>query len=475
MYLTSNDLANIRLMIGAGENDSKVIERLIKDWIGSTAYQEMVDGENYYIAKQDILDVNFQEYTNKLGSVVTDENHANNHLVHAAHRRMVIEKIAYLLNVDITITNDADKQLEIAKTTLGREFNSTVYDWATGASNKGVEWLHPYIDGSELAFMVMDAREIIPIYETSRQKKLESVIRFYTFTRVDETDGYMVEWYWPDRVDFYTQDESGNFSLTDQRGHFEFTDDNTGQVIGAGSWGIVPFIDLKNNPNKVTDLKAIKTLIDALDRSKSIFTNNLEDIQEVMLKVIGFGNEDPAAVRENARVHKVVCVEGGMDGANADVDKIEVSIPHEARKVETDDIIKAIYAYGMGMNPFMFEFGSDPSGVALKILAQPMVLKAGMLEKKLVLALYDVMWFVQQYLMLNGKGEIDPDAFRFTLNKTFISNEKEMAEIQQAMNGLVTEVTRLENNSWVDDPEVEAKALEDERNNAEKIDLGAFE
>ena len=367
MYFTLQDIINMKLVIGAKDQESKLLKQVIDEFLNSDEYQDMQDGHNYYLCKHDILDEDFRIYYDKNRQQKTDLNKANNKIVHAAHRRMVIEKSSCLLNNDVSITHESDTaKAEDLQKFLGRNWQQMLFNASTGASNKGIEWIHPYLDGEDLKFMIMNSMGCIPIYETSRQEKLVSMIRFYTMTNEDGNDFYKVEWYFENRIEYWEQDKKGNFYKEKQTGHINLVQETPdAKIQEADSWGIVPFIPVKNNPYNVTDLVPIKAVLDAIDRSKSTFTNNLEDIQEVMLKVMGAGAEDPNEIRQNFKKSKVVVVRGGMDGSKTDIGTIEVQIPHEARKIETDDLFRVLYAYGMGLNPFQEQMG-NATGVYLQ-------------------------------------------------------------------------------------------------------------
>ena len=75
--------------------------------------------------------------------------------------------------------------------------------------------------------------------------------------------------------------------------------------IERHSWGKVPFIEIENNEEKMTDLEPIKPLIDAYDLINSNYVNTVEDLKEIIWLINGYGAEDLLALIENLKVNGV--------------------------------------------------------------------------------------------------------------------------------------------------------------------------
>src|SRR5690606_12428923 len=71
------------------------------------------------------------------------------------------------------------------------------------ASNKGKEWLHPYIDeNGEFDYVITPAEQCIPIYEDKRQTKLQHMIRYYPII-LDDKEVIQVELWSKQDVTYY--------------------------------------------------------------------------------------------------------------------------------------------------------------------------------------------------------------------------------------------------------------------------------
>lgn len=467
-YLTLTDIINIGLELNAPISDGEILLDIIEDDKASETKQDMRDGENYFNLNNDILSVDFTEYIDDRGNKQYQANKANNRIAHGFFNRMILEKVSYLLKKPVTVShaNDPDQESEETGPTdifyniVGRGFDEKIMDWVEGASIKGMEWMHVYINEDKLNFIVMDAREIIPIYETSRQEKIISLIRYYeimTNKGGQETTGLRVEWWHSDRVDIYEEENNKKLIFVESIGHFSEENTATNEKWGA-SWGVLPWICLKNNKRAKSDLRLVKDKIDAYDRSQSLLTNNLEDIQEVFLHVSGTA-DTPSEVREGLRNFKVAVSEDSSGSMTEHV----IDIPIEARKFELQNLENHIYIDGMGTNPLDAQLGNDPSGVAMRWKYAQLDLKVGLLETRLIGALHELAWFVCEYVKkAQPSNLIDPDGFEFVFTKSLISNISETVNIISKSEGILSRKTLVERHPFVQDVSEEMARIEKE-------------
>ena len=421
-YKTLEDLANLNIEMNAPLSDGDILLDFIEENEASEQKARMDEGVSYFKVKNDILDEDFTAYTDEHGNPQNQPDKANNRLAFAFFRRQVIEKTAFLVKTPITVTHETDGIIDKIHEFIDADtFNEVLSDWIDRASYKGREWLHPFIYKEKFDYMLFDARQIIPIYETSRQKELVSAIRYYPVT-VDETgtkhERYVVEWYQVYGIDKYIENNLGKIEFVETVPYF------VGKKNGREtpkSWGKVPLVELRNNSVMMTDLEPIKTLVDSYDRSMSVLTNDLEDIQSAFFHISGTSDK-ASDVRSNLKKFKVAV----SDEAEGKMTAFTVDIPSEARKMQLEKLEEQIFANGMSISTTQDEFGNSPSGVALKWLYVPLDQKAGLLELKAIKALKEFYWFLGEFLKQSQALDIKSDKIKVTFNKTMIQNEKEM-------------------------------------------------
>ena len=144
--------------------DEERIEKLIVEHRNSKTVEWMRIGDNYYSVDNDIK----KTYQ------------ANSKLAHANYKSMVDEKIGYLFSKDSSIHAETDETTNLIVDKLGDNFNYDLESLGFEASNKGIAWLHPYInEKGEFKLFVANSEQIIPGWTDSTHTELEYVIRYY--------------------------------------------------------------------------------------------------------------------------------------------------------------------------------------------------------------------------------------------------------------------------------------------------------
>ena len=423
-------------------------EKIVGDLIMSHDVSDMQMGMRYYSNEGDIIHRKLYHY--EAGVPVEDTARCNRRLANNWHKLLVDQKTSYLTAKPLRFSADDTKVTTLINKYLGEKFDDALCELVKGASNKGVEWLHVYIDeDGNFGFVVIPAQQVIPIWDTNFEKKLEGVIRYYDVTDIFGGRQTMIEWWNKDTVKHFTRDGSGKVKFEREECHFYCG----GQGYG---WGRVPFIAFKNNEEMIGDLKFYKSLIDDYDLALSDLSNNLAQVQEVVTVLKGYEGTDLREFAENLRRYKVIKVSAG-DGSG--VDKLEISIPIEAKRELLNRLEENIFLFGQGVNVKTDKLGTNPSGVALKFLYALLDMKAGMTERKFTLAIKELLWFLFEYFAMSGMGRFDISEVAVIFGKRLIANEAEMAQIAKDSKGIISDSTIIAHHPWTEDVDFEIKSL----------------
>lgn len=454
--ITQTDLTNKQIEV----NGTPPLGDILLEWIQEHDTSEMEIGVEYYNNKNDILQR--QIYYWKDGEKVVDETATNNRLPHNWHKLLVDQKANYLVGKPITFSarnlteeekeaSDDEEFAEKVNTILGEDFDDSIWELCKGSSNKGVEWLHPYINTeNELKYAVIDAMEFIPIWETRTQKELVAGIRYYIVS-VNGEDRIRAEYWTRDIVTYYQEDKNGELKQEKEEGHFMYNGE-------WQSWGKVPFIAFKNNEEMAGDLQQYKELVDSYDLNLSDLANNLESIQDAVWVLKNYAGQSLSEFNENLRYYKALKVDG-----EGDAKTITVEIPVEAKKEFLDRTEENIYTFGQGVNTKTDKFGNAPTGVALKFMYALLDLKADKTERKFKKALREFLWFIAEYLKYAEKVEYDYKAIQITFNKSMLINENEKITSAQQSKGVISDETIVSNHPWVENPDEELERLKQQR------------
>lgn len=436
-------------VLGKTLEDTKAnILTVIQQEDGSERLSEATSGVNYYRNKSDILNAT-QVYYDEDGQPHEDPTKANNKIRHAFYPLLVRQKVGYLVGKPMNFMCEDQEAQDYLKRVLGEKWNSVVQTLVTNASNKGEEWLYCYIDHEgKFDYVVCPMEQIIPLYNNGFKTRLEGVIRHYTTTSIGGKETKYVELWTLEKVQYF-EDSGGGLELVNEAAHFT--------INGKGySFGVIPFVQFKNNEEMTTDLSMIKDLIDNYDSITSGLANDLDDIQDTIYVLKGYQGTDPQEFMKNLRYYKLIKVDeaGG-------VNKLEVHIPIEAKDSHLKRLENDIYRMGMGVDVSSEKLGNS-SGVALKFIYSLLDLKADTVETQFKKGIKHLLSLIGMWYTTTTGREFDREQVKVVFNRSFIINAKEQITNVVNSNRLVSSKTMLANHPFVTDVEFELEQMRKE-------------
>lgn len=435
-------------VIGAGgvENIKVNIQTIIEQESSSQRLADAQTGVNYYKNKTDILNAQ-QTYVDSEGNTQNDPTKANNKIRHAFYPLLVKQKTGYLVGKPMNFMCQDEATSDYLKRVLGEKWNSTVQTLCTNASNKGEEWLYCYIDHEgKFDYVVCPMEQIIPLYDNGFKTRLEGVIRHYTTTTLGGEVVKHVEFWTLEKVMYF---DGEDLTYTGEKAHFYINE------VGY-TFGILPFVQFKNNEDMTTDLSLVKDLIDNYDKVVSGLANDLDDIQDAILVLKGYQGTDPEEFNKNLRYFKLIKVDeaGG-------VSKLEVNIPIAAKDSHLKRLEDDIYRMGMGVDVSAEKLGNS-SGVALKFIYSLLDLKCDQMETQFKKGIKHLLGLIFMWRATIEGVETDREGVKYVFNRSFIINTKEMITNVVNSNRLVSAKTMLANHPFVTDVEFELAQMKAE-------------
>ena len=422
---------------------------------------QYMPGHAMYMVNCDIADRYYRNQSDVLyGPKKEDEEghplrNADNRIPRNFHGLIVNQKAAYAFTTPPTFDIGSSKaNAEILKA-LGDEYRKECMELCVNAANTGVAWVHYWTNElNEFEWAVIDSKQIVPIWNKSAKQKLIGALRVYT--QIDEADGknYTIYEYWnKEECQVYRRLQSDlNYdNLTD---YAIFENPTTGELVSEYSHGMeeIPFIPFFNNNIKSSDLDNIKPLIDVYDKVFSGFINDLEDVQELIFVLSGYGGTDLNGFLQDLKKYKVIKMDSD-EGAG--VSTLNIEIPIEARNSVLDATRKAIFEQGQGFDPRPENFGNQ-SGEALKFMYSLLEMKTGLMETEFQLG------FAKLVRAICNFKNIKCDNIVQTWTRTCIKNEQEQAAICKDSVGIISQKTILKNHPFVEDAEAELKQIKKE-------------
>ncbi|OYO51523.1 portal protein, partial [Lachnotalea glycerini] len=309
---------------------------------------------------------------------------------------------------------------------------------------------------------VVDSKQIIPVWSKNLKKKLQGVFRVYSDIDEDTGDKYTIYEYWTDN-ECQAYRRKASDTLDEGLAIYNmFINAESGEEFANYQHGFnrVPFIPFRNNNIGTGDLDNIKRLIDVYDKVYSGFINDLDDIQELIFVLSGYGGESLNGFLQELKKYKTIKVDGD-ESNNPGVSTLSIEIPLEARKTVLDVTRKAIFEQGQGFDPQPENFGNQ-SGEALKFMYSLLEMKAGLMETEFKLGFAELIRAICEFYNIECKTIIQ------TWTRTSIKSDTEQAQICKDSVGIVSTRTILKNHPLVEDADKELKYLQEEEEEKQK-------
>ena len=451
--------------------DIETMKQLIKKYeSGHAAFvTRAAVAERYYRNETDVL---FRERSKNTDEADNPLRNADNRIPRNFHGLIVNQKASYaftappLFDVGSTASTFAirlyitNKRITEA---LGDEYAKNCMELCVNAANTSIAWVHYWKSDNGFEWAVVPSEQIIPVFDRNLKRRLIGAMRVYP--DIDDATGdiYTVYEYWTDTecqaFRRRTGDELELLTYYDM-----FMDPESGDMVAdyQHDFGEVPFIPFYNNNIHTDDLRNIKPLIDVYDKVYSGFINDLDDIQELIFVLSGYGGEDLNGFLSDLKKYKTIKVDGDEGGA---VSTLNIEIPIEARNSVLEATRKAIFEQGQGFDPQPENFGNR-SGEALKFMYSLLEMKTGLMETEFKLGFSRLIRAICKALGIECSVIIQ------TWTRTSIKNDVEQAQICRESVGIVSQKTILKNHPLVEDADAEIKQLEtEEKENQKKTEL----
>lgn len=433
-------------------NDERVIA-LINEFKTSEMRKLMTVGQRYYEVDNDIN--KRKQFKTVNGRKIEITYRANHKLAHPMYKNMVDEKIEYLLSKPYTLKCDNEPYVIQIKEILGKKFSRTLTKLGYEASNKGIGWLHPYIDeNGKFKTMVIPTEQCIPVWEDSDHEELNMFIRAYQsyeWRGNDKADIVMVEVHTKEGPSYYKLDDESlvpyvdkNFNeVHDKVGYWN---DNEGNEC---EWGKIPFIPFKNNHIEIPDIKFVKSLIDDYDLTRSEASNFVEDVKNIYWILKGYGKQDASDFMRMLNDDHVINIPDTDEGDG--VDTISPNMDITSIIAHYDQLKKDIIEGGQSVMKDTDKLGNAPSGIALAFMYSGLDMKANAFEVEAREGFNQLLYFINQYANIS-----DPcDDLEIVFNRDIKVNESETIANLNASRQNISQDTYLSKFPYVSDVEKE--------------------
>ena len=203
-------------------------------------------------------------------------------------------------------------------------------------------------------------------------------------------------------------------------------------------------------------MQDIKQFIDAIDILESEFVNQIADVREILIKVMGYSGSSADEILTAFRGTGIVKI----DSPDGDIDILKSEIPVEARQAALKNLRESIFSIGQGVDTNPARIGTSISGIALKMLYGALDLKCSSTIRKMSKSLYEFLWFITDHYNRTFNASINYRDIKLTFNKNLIVNEAEIIDSLAKSKGIISDETIIERHPYVENPTLEVERLE---------------
>ena len=410
----------------------------IRDFESSEHYKYFRYGKDYYTGDNTEIMKRRKCMFNEISMSLLDIPYRANHKYPSGFFRIVVDqKVQYLLGNGVKAEDDV---LEALDNATGGLYPFLIKS-ATSASQQGIQWVYMYVDSGSLKFSLVDPENVAPVYKYGR---LDSVI--YTF---DESEISVAEVWTAEKMERYEKTKKDTeFQMVSESAHYTTIESFGGRKVSEQphSFGMIPFVCLRNNQYSNSDLKDIKALIDIYDIIASDFANNIDDMQDAFYVVKNFGGESLSQFMSDLKQYKSIQV--GDDG-NVSAEQLE--IPTEARKVFIEQLNKDIFKFAMAVDATSISGGSI-TNVVIKAMFANLDLKCDKFEMEVTDYLNAMLGAINLFYGTSLQTD-------YTFDRSMIINRTEVLTELPKQTDLSLR-TRLASNPLVQNVDEELKQLE---------------
>jgi phage portal protein, SPP1 gp6-like len=403
------------------------IRYFISDDAGSQRKRKSREAQRYYEGEHDILNYRMFYY-NSDGELVEDTTRSNIKISHPFFTELVDQQVQYMLSSDDSfVRSDVEGLQSKLDEYFDEDFKAELTDLLTGTITKGFDYLFAYQNEHDrLAFQYADSLGVIEVRAKDTDDNCNYVIYWY-IDRIAKNNKVIkrIQVWDDEKTTYYVQNDEGGIDLDESvdinpRPHVIYERDNS---LYYKPFGFIPFFRLDNNKKQISNLKAIKGIIDDYDIMSCGLSNNLADFDHPLHVVRGFEGDNLDELSQNLKTKKTIGVdsEGGVEVHTVD-------IPYQARLTKMEQDEKNIYRFGMGFNSAQIGDGNI-TNIVIKSRYALLDLKCNKLEIKLKQFLKKIVKIVIDEINKKNNSAYKVEDVWFDFKREVMTNASDNAQI----------------------------------------------
>jgi len=435
---------------------TEYVQARLAEWDQSPDKARIELGRRYHHGHNDILER--ERYVlGRKGEKLVPQHLGQTKLPHNFFRKLVRQKIGYLLGRPVGYSTDSDVLSEAIGLSFDKRFYRALKAAATDGVVAGIGWLGVYLDEAGVPRVRrMPTQDVVPIWTDRDHVDLAEIIYRYieiTYDGAEKIQTTRIRHSIAGEGTYLYHVGDGDIVPDDDPWEPDFW--TSGDEPGV--WERVPFIPIRYNPAETSLLSMVKPLIDDYDLNTSDLSNELQDEPNALKVVANYDGSNKEEFIHNMAVYSTVFVrEGGS------VTGVGTKIDSAARDAHLDRLRSDIYELGSGVDTQVKSLGNS-SGVALRFVYSDLDTDCDEFGTEVSLGLDQLLWFIQQAVEMQTGEDVSDERVDWVFDTDSVINEQEKISSLKDSAGLISQRTILEQHPYVSDPDDEEERLTEER------------
>ena len=442
-------------------SDVRYLELVLQKWLESKIRKEQLLAEKYYDGDHDILRRE-KKVIGADGNLITITNVANNKLVDNQYRKLVDQKTNYVLGKPLTLATAKTEYLTELTKVFTKKVHRQLRVLAQYAVDGGISWLYPYYDEkSNFKIKVFPSYEICPIWKDKDHTELDGAMRLYSEEVFNDKGGTDLV----HRVDLFTI--HGITHFTYKQGKLTPSENVHSDYLVVGertaNWDRFPIIPFKYNSKEIPLIRNVKSLQDSLNQVLSDFQNNMEeDPRTTILVLKNYDGTNISEFRQNLATYGVIKVTT-VDGVQGGVDTLNVEVNAQNYQAILMQLKRAIVENGRGFDAKEERMDGDPNQMNIESMYTDIDLDVNAMETEFQAGFEELKWFIDQYLIHQGKEDYTEEEVTFVFNRDIFINEDAKIDNCKKSVGIISNKTIVARHPWVSNLEHELNQIEEDK------------
>jgi SPP1 family phage portal protein len=448
--------------------DEEFIINEINRFLLSNRRKDMINGENYFKGKHDILHRK-RTVIGVDGKLEAVENLPNNRIVDNQYKKMVNQKVNYLLGQPLSVQADNELYAKTIRKFFDKGFLRLIKNTGRDSLNGGIGWLFCYYDeAGEFSFKRIKPYEIIAGWKDEEHTVLDYAIRIYEVIKYEGKNEKTVQ-----KIEVYEENGVYRFILENNRlipddvPHEPYFTISDGETEQAYNWSRIPLVPFKFNSEEIPLIKNVKCLQDGLNLIMSNFQNNMEeDARNSILVLVNYDGQNLAEFRKNLAAYGAVKLKT-VDGAAGDLKTLQVEVNADNYRAIIEIFKKAIIENAMGYDAKDDRLGGNANQLNIMSMYSDIDLDANEMETEYQASFESLLYFINLHFANTGASDFEDEEIEVIFNRDMLISESSVIDNIQKSVGILSDETLVAQHPWTSDAAHELERIKSEKSEAQ--------